>query len=394
MNGLVRGLASQMLSAASRLLPPHLSSWARAMRRELVEIPDNGAALGFAVGCLRAALVLAIARRVRSIWDAARGILLRLSPSTWSLPTMNGISARPRLLGLICGAGAVALGLAYLLAAGAPSRYLLVNLTALVVGATAWLTLGGTAATRLTGTGHAVLALAVPILLTALFGVAADGVSRWVSVGPLTLQVSLIVLPVMVVLYARRQDAIGTAGMMVAALALAAQPDRAMAGVLLAGLVALLFARPSRHAIIAAAAAIVAFGWTLLKPDALPASPYVDRILYTAFDVHPLAGLAVVIGAVSLVMPAASGALRGGSDRPALLAFGACWLGVVVAAALGNNPTPLVGYGGSAVLGYLLSVALLPNDVRETSHAKASGSRPLTDQGAGPTSELRIASLI
>lgn len=394
MNGLIRRLASQVLSATSRLLPSNLSSWSRAMWRELAEIPENGPALAFAIGCLRAALTLAITARLQLIWAAARGVMFPSAPSTWSLPTMNGILARPRLLGLICGAGAVALGLGYMIAAGAPSRYLLVNLAALVLGATAWLALGRIAGARLAGAGTAVLALAVPLLLTALFGVAVEGASRWVSVGPLNLQLSLIVLPVMVVLYARRPDAIGTAGMMVAALALAAQPDRAMTGVLLAGLLALVFVTPSRFPIMATAVALLGFGWTLLTPDALPAVPYVDRILYTAFDVHLLAGLAVVIGAVALMMPAVIGGLKGARERSALLAFGGCWSGVVISAALGNYPTPLVGYGGSAVLGYLLSVALLPNGAGETGHRGAFGSRP--DHGGNSDrsiSELRIARL-
>jgi hypothetical protein len=393
-NGLVRRLASQMLSAASRLLPPHLSSWPRAMGRELAEISSDGAALLFAAGCLRAVLALAMTERLRSLWAAARGTLFPPAHSIWSLLTMNSISARPRLLGLICGAGAVGMGMAYMLAAGAPSRYLLVNLAALGLGATAWLALGRTGGSRLAGAGLATLALAVPLLLTSLFGVAVEGASRWVNVGPLSLQVSLIILPVMVVLYARRPDAIGTAAMMAAALALAIQPDRAMAGVLLAGLLAPVLARPGRLPTMAAAASILAFGWTLLTPDTLPAVPYVDRILYTAFGVHPLAGLAVAIGAAALVIPAVIGTLGGAGERSALLAFGGCWSGVVVAAALGNSPTPLVGYGGSAVLGYLLSVALLPNDARKISRSGALGSPPATGRNPDQSlSELRVAGL-
>ena len=309
---------------------------------------------------------------------------------------MNGISARPRLLGLICGAAAVGLGLAYLFAAGAPPRYLLVNLASLVLGATVWLALGRAAGSRLasTGAGVAVLALAVPLLLTALFGVAADGASRWVRLGPLNLQVSLILLPVTTILCARRPDALGTLGMVLAAFALAIQPDRAMAGVLLAGLLAILCARPGRLPIVAAAAAMLAFGWTLLTPDTLPAVPYVDGVLYTSFAVHPFAGLAVVFGAVALVVPAAIGAARDEAERSALLAFGGCWAGVIVAAALGNYPTPLVGYGGSAVLGYMLSVALLPSGVREMSRIGASESNAVDDQNSDRTiSELRIAGL-
>jgi hypothetical protein len=133
-----------------------------------------------------------------------------------------------------------------------------------------------------------------------------------------------------------------------------------MAGVLAAGLLGLLIAVPGRLAILAAAAAIAAFGWTLLTPDLLPAVPYVDRVVYAAFDVHPLAGVAVSAGTLALLLPALAAVSRDASARPALLAFSGCWFAVIVAAMVGNYPTPLVGYGGSAVLGYLLSVGLLP----------------------------------
>jgi hypothetical protein len=380
-SSLARRTAARILSAASRLLPRHLSSWSQAMARELMEIADDRSALIFACGCLRAAAGLAAAARL----DSLRAILFPPLPPTWSPPTMNGISARPRLLGLLCAAGAVGMGMAYMLAAGAPPRYLLVNFAALVLGATAWLSLGRVGTARLAGAGAAALALSVPLLLTALFGVAADGAVRWVRVGPLSLQVSLIVLPAMIILYARRPDWAGTAGMIAAALALALQPDRAMAGVLAAALLASLLARPGRVQVLAAAASVLAFGWTLLTPDSLGASAFVDRILYTAFDVHPLAGVAVVAGAAALVVPAVPSLRRGAGDRPALLAFGACWAAVVVAAALGNYPTPLVGYGGSAVLGYLLSVALLPAGAGEKD-APAVASSPAA--GADPDSNL------
>jgi hypothetical protein len=178
--------------------------------------------------------------------------------------------------------------------------------------------------------------------------------------------------------------------MAAAALALAVQPDRAMAGVLAAGLCGLLWAEPSRLKLLSAGAAIAAFGWTLAAPDTLPEMPFVDQILYSAFDVHPLAGLAVAIGAAALAVPALI-ALRAGEARPTLAAFGACWLAVVVAAALGNNPTPLVGYGGSAILGYLLSGALLPGNAvpaagRDAAAAKAGGES-VDDLSA---SELRV----
>jgi hypothetical protein len=374
------------MSAASRLLPPHLSDWSRAMANELLEIGDDRSALLFASGCLRAAAMLAIGTRL----GALRAILFPPSPSPRSLPAMIRLFTRPRLLGLLCGSVAVGLGLAYMAAAGAPSRNLLVNLAALVLGATAWLALGRTAASRLAGAGPAVLALSVPLLLTALFGVSAGGASRWVNLGPLSLQVSLIVLPVMTILYARRPDSIGTAGMIVAALALALQPDRAMAGVLLTALLALLVAAPGRLPAAAAAGSAAALAWTFLTPDSLAASDYVDRVFHTAFDVHPLAGAAVVAGACLLLVPALPAARRGGGDRAALLAFGGCWSAVIAAAALGNYPTPLVGYGGSAILGYLLSVAFLPGRARET---ETEAAPAVAGAGAGREPDRSISEL-
>lgn len=390
MSGFARHMAARIATAASWLLPAHLSSWSRAMAGELIEIEDDRSALLFACGCLRAAAVLAVGARL----TAFRAILFPPAPSPRSLPTMSRLSTQPRLLGLLCGAVAVGLGVAYMEAAGAPSRYLLVNFAALVLGATAWLALGRTAGSRLGAAGPAVLALSVPLLLTALFGVAAEGASRWVYLGPLSVQVSLIVLPVMTILYARRPEAIGTAGMIAAAVALALQPDRAMAAVLAAALLALAFETRGRLPILAAAASILGLGWTLLTPETLGASAYVDRILYTAFDVHPLAGAAVLSGAAALVVPALIGLVRRSGDRPTLLVFAGCWSTVVVAAALGNYPTPLVGYGGSAVLGYLLSVSLLPNRALETGGQGASASRGAAGRDCDQSvSELSVARL-
>jgi cell division protein FtsW (lipid II flippase) len=285
------------------------------------------------------------------------------------------------MLGLVCGAGAVALGLAYLTAAGAPQRYLLVNLAALVLGAALWLALGSRRLAQPSLGGRAVLALTLPLLATALAGVSAEGAARWVFLGPLSVQVSLVVLPAIILLYARSPDLLGTFAIALAAAALAIQPDRAMAAVLTAGMAAILLTRPSRLPALALAAAAGGFAIAMLQPDALPAVPYVDRILYTAFDVHPAAGAAVLGGCFLILCPALAALSRDG-DRPAVLAFGACWAAVIAAAAIGNYPTPLVGYGGSAILGYLLSAALLPAAMRGTASILHDAPLPQDERSA------------
>jgi cell division protein FtsW (lipid II flippase) len=294
---------------------------------------------------------------------------------------MKTLIDRPRSLGLCAAAAAVGLGLAYMAAAGAPERYLIVNAFAFVLGATAWLALGPAARSPLPQSGAAIMALASALLATALLGLPIDGASRWVFLGPLTVQVSLLVVPAMIVLFARRPDGAGTIGMAIAALALALQPDRGMAGVLAAGLGAVAFAGRSRLGALAFLAAMAGFAAAMIRPDALPAVPFVDRILYTAFDVDPAAGAAVVAGCLLLLLPVL--AARAGSEERAVAAvFGACWAAVVAAAAIGNYPTPLVGYGGSAVLGYLLSVALLPSGTARSGMAAAGALDGASGRGA------------
>ena len=68
----------------------------------------------------------------------------------------------------------------------------------------------------------------------------------------------------------------------------------------------------------------------------------------------------MLAGAVLMLVPAIAGYFRDPDNRPLYAVFGAVWLAVILAAALGNYPTPLVGYGGSAILGYLLSLLGLP----------------------------------
>jgi hypothetical protein len=186
-------------------------------------------------------------------------------------------------------------------------------------------------------------------------------------------QVSLVLLPLIVVAFARRPDAIGAAGIAAAAAALALQPDRAMAGTLALAMAVLAFARPGRVAAAAAIAAAAGFAVSLVRPDSLPAVPYVDRILFTAFEIHVLAGAAVLLGALLLLVPPVLGLSRDPAGRAAHLAFGATWLGCVLAAALGNYPTPVVGYGGSAILGYFLGLSFLPPGAEAAAAAAAGG---------------------
>lgn len=260
---------------------------------------------------------------------------------------------RPQLLGALAATGATGLGVVVMAAAGAPKSYFIINLAALVIGL-ALLTLLQRSQPQPARTGWLVLAAAAGLLATALFGMTTDGVTRWVRIGVVSVQPSLLLLPLMMMAFARGRDSVTTLAMLISALALALQPDRAMAGALVAGLAALAVTVRDRRVIFALTAALIGFAVTLARADTLPPTAFVEQVYAGAFAFSALAGLALLAGSVLLLLPLLA------LDRAGAMVFAALWLSILAAAVIGNYPTPLLGYGGSGIIGYLLCLATLP----------------------------------
>ncbi len=358
--GLRRGLADLACRALQATLPPSLHSWGWAVRCETAGIPDDTKALLFALDSLCGLMPRAVASHLLHLFTSLNGDGVPFSEGSTSMPVFDAMMRRPRALGVACAIGAVVLGLVHMVIAGAPTRYLGVNVGALAVGLTMLALLGRTASMGRRWTGGAILAMTGALLATALAGTEVEGVSRWVRIGGFALQPSLILLPLMIVAFSQARSVSATAGIVVAAAAMALQPDRAMAGMLVLGLTTLTFLSRDRHSIVALAASIAGFVVTFARADTLPAVPYVERVFYSSFDAHAGAGLAVLGGSALLLVPAIVGWRRDAGNRATYAAFGAVWFAAIMAAALGNYPTPMVGYGGSAIIGYALSLLALP----------------------------------
>lgn len=256
-------------------------------------------------------------------------------------------------------AASVALGAAYMYAAGAPFRYILVNFAALVVGSVAaWFMKRAHARNKIFAPTFTV-AMALVLLATAVLGPRVNGASRWIPVAGISFQPSLMLLPAVMVLFARHPHWLSSIGLVVAAVALALQPDRAMAGTLVAGLAALWLYRRDAWVTLSVAVAIFAFAATLVQNDDVPQAPFVEHVIESAFAFDPLAGVATVVGLAVMLIPAAAGIVTQREHRAAFAVFGATWLAMIAFAFVGNYPTPLVGYGTSGIVGYCLSSALL-----------------------------------
>jgi hypothetical protein len=265
----------------------------------------------------------------------------------------------PRGLAVLCAAIAMLLGFVHMVAGGAPLRYLAINAAAFAIGSAVLVAMGGKPLETRSAEFVAIAGAGV-LLTVSLFGASVDGVARWVRVGGMLLQPGLILTPLLALAFARQRNVVSAVGIAVAALALALAPDRAMAGALAAGLLAVAVARRGPLDWAALSFALAAWAITMLRADPLPAAPFVERILWTAFAVHPAAGLAVWGGALLLLVPALTGYRRRLHPRLSFAVFGSIWLAVLLAAGLGNYPTPVMGYGSSAILGYLLAIIALP----------------------------------
>lgn len=368
----------RIVRLATCLLPPQLRAWGAAAAEEVQGIESRFEAWAFALGFLG--------------WTIREAVGFRFSTATPLLvahlegkPPMLGLTAltrRPMMLGVFCAIAATAAGLIYLKVAGAPLAYLVVNVGALVFGFIMLAALSMARTRDHLNVGAVNLTLGLVLLAVALWGTSADGVTRWVSVGGLSIQPGLIVVPLMAVLFARSRDRLSLLGIAIAAAALALQPDRATAGALAAGFAVLTFIRPERSTALAAGASAIGFAVTVARPDPSPAVPYVDQILHTALAVHPVAGLAVLGGSVLLMVPALAARRTSAEDQAAYSVFGMLWAGLVVAAALGNYPTPLVGYGGSAIIGYVVS--LMAFGSRQTVVAGHQTSAAAKESGEPP----------
>lgn len=289
---------------------------------------------------------------------------------------------------LLCGFVATALGLAYMAAGSAPLAYLLMNAAAFAIGIAIVMILPRNSV-RLDASAVC-LVIGSFLLASLLLGTSVNGATRWLRLGSIVVQPSLILVPLLSLTFAIARSWLGAIAIMLAALVLALQPDRGMSGALLAGSLTLVALRPDARTLTAMTAALTGFAASMLRPDTQGAMPFVDRILLTSFDVHPAAGAAVIGGSLILLLPAVIGPPTGDRQELTSAVFGAVWLALIAAAALGNYPTPLVGYGGSAILGYLLCSLALRG---QSAVFKANSARADTQWHREDHSNFSIASV-
>jgi hypothetical protein len=330
-------LASRLLMRTTvRLLGAEQAAWAHAMQAEVAAVGSEREALAFAWGCHCAALGHALM--------AARAGLAQVHNA-----------------GVLSCSAAVLLGCVFMRSAGAPGHYVWMNLLSLAF-AVATFRLLPRQRLQADELVRAKLSFVLgALLLIAGIGQASTGASAWLRVGPVPLNLTWLLLPAQLVASDVRSQS-SARPWAVGGLLMACGALGMLADALLTGLVAVVLGVRAWHrrsrvlALLGLAAGAMAVhlgqGWQ--APEAVA---FVDRVLQSGFETHLAIGLALALLQVLPLWPA----LRHRQARMHSLVWG-----LLVALSLpGWLPTPLVGFGGSFICAYLLSLALLAGDTTE-----------------------------
>lgn len=236
----------------------------------------------------------------------------------------------------------------------APAHYAWINIAAFLLGLLAIHFIcpaGSLKNARLLCVG-AIALLALPLLT----GPQLDGVSRWLPMGPLTLNSGLLAIPLLA-LAALRDGKLGWAFLAAALLMASLQPDAAAVLAIAASSGVWAWAHRKWAGLGVSVAAIAIAGVLLQQPSPAPV-PFVEYLvpmLWHEMGVPTQAiGLVVLLLAPLFYLLRSEAALT--SDRRAIALVYGAFLG---SSFLAPYPVPLAGYGASAIIGLMAALGCM-----------------------------------
>ena len=257
---------------------------------------------------------------------------------------------------------ALALGVTAMRHAGVPAGAWMVNVAAAVAGLLLLITV-----TRISGpatrrTQFALAAAGIVMILLPFTASGADGVYRWLWLGPVGIHASSIAAPLIIASVAAVARARLAAAVAIAALAttaLALQPDAAQATSLAAACCTLIMFDSAKRRLQASVAVTLLVGLAMssfVRPDPLPAVPHVEGIL-TLLAIRGTEWRAIGTATLLLLPLPFFVMFRRGGDRTSF-ALGVYVALITLAPFWGTFPVPIMGYGVSPIIGYFIALAL------------------------------------
>ena len=266
----------------------------------------------------------------------------------------------------ISAGAAVLLGLAVQHRLGAPASGLMVQAAGALLGAVLFVALSRVHAPRRVSVAFGLAVLLAFITLPLVVGPELAGARRWLLLGPISIQPSMILLPLVIWLVAGPRPGVDKSLLILAAGGvLALQFDAAaLTGLTLAWLAG--HARSARRSEVhvqgVAFSLAILTVWAWMRPDALPSVAWVEQVLPNAWGLGLWTGVMASLAAILVLTPLI--VLARGSQ--AALSLAAFYVGLVGAALVGNYPLPVVGLGASLVVGWLMALGLARAPIRRS----------------------------
>ncbi|WP_428509790.1 hypothetical protein [Roseateles sp.] len=362
-------LARWLMRACLALMPKAQAPWAQAMAAELDEIRAAGAACSFAFGCLALALKL----RLLSNWQSAAASAKRMT-GAFVYRGLSGRLLKPMhthmheasvaRIGAASACLAVLVGGVFMATTGAPKAWPWMNGLSLAFALASLALLPKQGLQTDQRLRDRLCLLLGSLLLASCALEAREGLNgRWLQLGPVSVQLVWLLVPSLLLLsnrpagQAQASRHLGSGlGLLLAIAALWAQTEPMW--LLLMGLMLLL--RSARRSepqaahqanALLACLALLAAGLSSQHWQMPSSQAFVDQVLLQAWSHSPqplLTGL-MLAALLLLVLP---GWRHRHAREHSLL-----WAGLLLMSLPGLLPTPLLGMGGSAILGYVLSLA-------------------------------------
>lgn len=207
--------------------------------------------------------------------------------------------------------------------------------------------------------------IAILLLLFTFIDSGAEGVHRWVSIGPIRFHIACIVMPILITGLWRILKTTNwwiSAGISIGvSLLLALQPDASQTTAFIIPMTIILLGNTNnnyfRSSVLGVFSLIIIFSWINL--DSLPPVAYVEDIVKMVAN---MGGIWFTLGITSLViLPLPFILFPPPNSKLLSICLGIYFIIVLISTLFGNFPVPLMGYGISPILGYFIAIAWLIN---------------------------------
>lgn len=250
------------------------------------------------------------------------------------------------------------------------------NIAAAVAGLLLLITVGRISRPTTRRTQFALAAAGIVMILLPFASSGADGVHRWLSLGPLRIHASSIAAPLIIAPLAAIAHVRLVAALTIAALTttiLALHPDAAQATSFAAASCTLLMFDSAQRRLHASVGVTLLLGLAIssfVKPDPLPPVAHVEGVL-TLLAVRGTEWCAFGT-ATLLLLPVPFFVLFRRDGDLASLALGVYVALITLAPFWGTFPVPIMGYGVSPIIGYFIALALCTQTPARTTRSPVS----------------------